>query len=516
MKYLVSLLLVNLLLESCSTNSFRNPSSTGPIKYHGLESLSLDPVAQWTEGLFSGAEVKSINSGTSVADSVYNAFLSTNNVGDFVNQILNLKLHNKYSSEGTYRQLAEGLVAARKRIRKNLGTNPKYTKEAMLLVELLAEETLYVDSLRFKTKNLIRFDYANDVSACGNRTSTINNTKICQGDIIISKGEAGSSSFLARVADYPGNFSHSTTPYIDTNKNTFMVEAFIEDGVKLRNPAKDYINDPKTKMMIYRNTNRAIVKEGVTSVDMIVKKIFDRLGGKDPTTTASFEYDFKMDASNSERLFCSEVAYYAYTLNPSIPGGQNPYATPYWSSVDDPNRNLVLSQFLSANTHFPAPSDVELNPNYEIVSMQFNPSKLSADRMRIALIDVLMEVMNENQQEMITSINMLGKLGDQIVDPATIKAKLALFASLGIQIPADAGSTVDSIPKNINYKQLLFFAFIDRRLSPYVVEQLTKQEQILLKDGKVLDLESMRNALRPLVEGELKQFAGLAKKAMSN
>lgn len=515
MKYSSSLLLANLLLlASCSTNNLRIPSSENQVKYHGLENMSLDPVTQWTEGLFSGVGKISIDPGVSVVDSVYKTFLNTNNVGDFMNQLLILKLHNKYSSEVSYRQIAEGLFAARKRIRKSLPVNSKYTKEAMLLVELLAEETLYVDSLRFKTKNLIRFDYANDVSVCGNKTSAINSTKICQGDIIISKGEAGSSSFLARISDYPGNFSHSTTPYIDGNKRIFLVEAFIEDGLKLRDPAKDYVNDPKTKMMIYRNINPAVVKAGVNGIEMIVAKITERLGGKDPTTNASYQYDFNMDATNFDRLFCSEVGHYAYHLNSAIPAGQNPYAEAYWSSVDDPNRNLVLSSFLGAKTHFPAPSDVELNPNYDIVSMQFNPNKLSADRMRVALIDVMIEVMNENQQQMITSINSLGKLGDQIVDPRVIKSKLELFATLGIKLPPDTISMIDSIPKNINYKQLLFFAFIDKRLAPYVVDQLSKQEQILLKNGKVLDLESMRSSLRPLVEKELIQFGSLAEQAM--
>ncbi|MGZ3787868.1 MAG: hypothetical protein ACXVLQ_05060 [Bacteriovorax sp.] len=516
MKYPSSLLMINLLLlASCSSQGLRYPSSNDQAKYHGLESMSLDPVAEWTEGLYAGTEKAALDQGVSVVDSVQKTFLATNNVGDFMNQLLSLKLHNKYSSEGSYRQLAEGLFAARKRIRKNLSANPKYTKEAMLLVELLAEETLYVDGLRFKPNNLIRFDYANDVSVCGNRTSAINGTKICQGDIIISKGDAGSSSFIARVSDYPGNFSHSTAPYIDANKRTFLVEAFIEDGLKLRDPAKDYVNDPKAKMMIYRNTNPSVVKEGVNGIDMIVKKIGERLGGKDPVTNASYEYDFAMDATNFDRLFCSEVSYYAYSLNPAIPAAQNPYAQAYWSNVDDPSRNIVLSRFLDAKTHFPAPSDVELNPNYEIVSMQFNPNKLSGDRMRVALIDVLIDVMNENQQQMITSINMLGKLGDQVVDPATIKSKLAVFAALGIKLPPEASTMIDSIPKNINYKQLLFFAFIDKRLAPYVVDQLSKQEQMLLKNGKVLDLESMRSSLRPLVEQELKQFASYAEKAMA-
>jgi hypothetical protein len=511
---LAFIFLTLILLSSCSLlKPQRLPSSTTIVKYHGLENISLDPISEWTNGLYAGTAVKSLNS--EIANSIYKAFQSTNNIGDFMNNILNLKINNKYISEENYRNLASEIFLARKHIRQNLTINSQYTKEAMLLTELLAEETLYVESILFNSKNLIRFDFPNDISGCGSRSSILNNTPICQGDIIISKGDAGSSSFLARISDYPGNFSHSTTPYIDNNRNIFFIEAFIEDGVKLRSPSADYINDPKAKLMIYRNINIAIVNKAVVAIDKLHQRIMTKLKGKNSLKTASYEYDFIMDANNSDRLFCSEVSYFAYGLNPSIPMNQNPYPTEYWSYVNDPTRNIVLSGFLNAKTHFPAPSDIELNPNYDVVTMQFNPSKLSADRMRIALIDVLEQVMNENQQQVISSINMLGQLGNQIVDPKIIKSKLAMFQSLGISLPNEASSMIDSIPKNINYKQLLFFSFIDKRLSPYIVDQLSKQEKVLLQSGHVLDLELMRVALKPLVENELKQFANLAMKTMT-
>jgi hypothetical protein len=512
---LAIIILSYILLSSCSLlKPQRTPSSTNNVKYHGLENISLDLISQWTNGLYTGTNVPSL--APNISDSIYQAFKSTNNIGDFMNNILNLKLNNKYNSEDNYRNLANEIFSARKHIRQSLSINSQYTKEAMLLTELLAEETLYVESILFKSKNLIRFDFANDISGCGSRSSILNNTPLCQGDIVISKGDAGSSSFLARISDYPGNYSHSTIPYIDNKKNIFFIEAFIEDGVKLRTPSADYINDPKTKLMIYRNINPQIVKSSVVAIDKLYQIIMTNLKGSNPFTTAAFQYDFKMDATNSDRLFCSEVSYYAYGLNTAIPSYQNPYSVEYWSYVNDPTRNIVLSGFLNAKTHFPAPSDIELNPNYDVVTMQFNSTKLSADRMRVALIDVLEQVMNENQQQVITSINMLGKLGNQIVDPKIIKLKLSMFQNLGISLPTEAASMVDTIPKNINYKQLLFFSFIDKRLSPYVVAQLTLQENTLLHSGRILDLESMRVALKPLVENELKQFADMATKAMSS
>jgi hypothetical protein len=295
-----------------------------------------------------------------------------------------------------------------------------------------------------------------------------------------------------------------------------MVEAFIEDGIKLRDPAADYIKSPKTKLIIYRNSRPSIVREAVKGVEMIVNQMAINLNGKDATLNASFEYDFNMDATKFDRLFCSEVGLYAYSLNKAIPADQNPYPTSVWSTVDDPTRNLLLSQFLNAKTNYPAPSDVELNPNYEIVSLQFNPSKLSGDRMTIALMDVLMQIMNEQNLSVTKSINSLGNLGSQIVDPKVIRRKLEMLKRLGIKLPANADAIIDTFPKNINYKQLLFFAFINERLTPKVIDQLSKQEQQLLATGKVLDLETMRISIKTVVEAELKQFAQTVVQAMSN
>jgi hypothetical protein len=139
MKYWSTLLLLNtLLITSCSTPTIRSPSSENKILYHGLESMSLDPIVEWTEGLYAGAQSNKNFEKISLASSVYGSFKSTNNLGDFMAKILNLRLHNKYTTEKSYRVIAEALFLARKQIRRDLRTNTKYAKESMVLLELLA------------------------------------------------------------------------------------------------------------------------------------------------------------------------------------------------------------------------------------------------------------------------------------------------------------------------------------------------------------------------------------------
>jgi hypothetical protein len=504
--------------EMKSVSVPRTPSSQNDVYFHGLKEIDIEHIKNWTQGLYSttgksGALPKNL----SVVKSIDEAFKKNNNINDLMNDILSLKLHQSYSKKESYHQLVEGLFAARKKVRNSLSSNEKYTKEAMLLLELLAEETLYVNTMKFKLKSLIRFDYTNALG-CGQKHALLNKTQICQGDILASKGGAGSSSFLARTADYPGNFSHAATPYIDEEGHLFMVEAFIEDGVKLRDPTADYVNDPKSKLVIYRAKDPKAQVAGVLGVENFVTEMKNKLDGLDPQKNAAFEYDFKMDASNDEKHFCSELVYHAYGTQDYIKANPelNPYANVYWSKVENVSRAKFLTDFLGAKTTFPAPSDIELNPNFEIVSVQINPEKLKSDRIRVALIDVIIQEMEENQDELIRSIEKLGTLGTEEVDAKNIRARLKLFEAFGIKVPDSSLATIDSIPKNINYKQLLFFALIDSKLSPEAVTSFSELENEMLKKGEILDIKTIRSQIRTQVRVELKNFSKTIDKVMES
>lgn len=108
--------------------------------------------------------------------------------------------------------------------------------------------------------------------------------------------------------------------------------------------------------------------------------MIQKVGNQDPKLVASYDYDFAMDANESKKLFCSEVAYYAYQKDP-LAKEDNPYNKKYWSNVIDPTRKAFLTRFLNTTSKFPAPSDVEFNPSYDLVAMQFDLSKFSNDRM---------------------------------------------------------------------------------------------------------------------------------------
>ena len=139
--------------------------------------------------------------------------------------------------------------------------------------------------------------------------------------------------------------------------------------------------------------------------------------------------------------------------------------------------------------------------------MQFNPKKLSQDRIIIALTDIIMQIMSNNRHYMQQYIDKIGLMGTEIVQPQKLKRQLIMLShSLGFSINASTIEMLEQVPENINYKQLIFFAYLDQQLAPKIVKIIMHEEQRLLRQGKLLDLISLREQIYPLIASELKDF----------
>ncbi len=475
----------------------RVPSSPRGVVLHGLDDVDLKYFSDWTSGLVWGEKTSRLLNEGNINEQIYTAYSSSQSANDFLAKILDLQLAKHFQKSDLYRQLAQGLYSVRKKIRNDLTDRPDYTRKAMQVLEVLAEEALYAQYLAFPNQSVVRFDYAPlNLDQCkdakGKRSSLLGDFSLCQGDIILSKGGAGSSNFIARLGDYPGNFSHAVVTSVDpTDKKISLAEAEIEDGVRFRDPTADYVQNKKIKMFIYRAKNPATLKAAIAGVDQFVIEAQKRIPGKDIKKEISFDYDFAMNADDDKKLFCSEVVYYAYNFSANSKL-DNPYSKKYWSSVQDPLRKNFLESFLSITPRFPAPSDLELNPHFDLIAMQFDLSKFSQDRMRVALIDALYLFMQDHDEIAQGIFKKFAALGNGALKPAEIKAKLAQLQAWGVKLPSGALAKVDSIPQNINFKQLLFFSFLNDHLTPAVIATLEKKEKELMGERKILDFELLR------------------------
>lgn len=493
------------LLFFVSFNSIAK-AETAPV-FQGLKKLNLERVRIWSQLLLTGESSNNFDS-HDVARLVLKRVEESQSFESLVESILQLRLNRRYESADGYEAIVEGLLQARIAVRSRLDPRSTYAKEAIALLSILIDETLYIESILFREKEIVRFDYrAINTDYCNGHIAELNRIPLCQGDIMLSKGGAASSSFIAKIGDYPGNFSHSTTPLINARtKKIELIEAEIEDGVKLRFPQKDYINDRKAKLYIFRNKRGNVVADAVLGVEYLKEEIQKRVKGKDPTKVASFDYDFAMDADESEKLFCSEVPYLAYDMG-NTSSKYNPYPQHLWSRVTTKAKATFLDKFLEIGTHFPAPSDVELNSDYALVAAQYNLHKISNDRMMIALIDTLFTILENEETILNSALDRLGSLGSGSADPKVILKKLELLEASGVKIPAGMKEKVKFIPKNISYKQLIFFTFLNEVLGTKVKAKLSALEKNLLTQKRHLDLITMRVAIDTTIREEIKRFS---------
>jgi hypothetical protein len=379
-------------------------------------------------------------------------------------------------------------------------------QQVILLLQILAEEALYVGTLTLKDSPAeVRYFnqkyYSPDAPA--DRTfmflggpNDINkipqSIQLFEGDVILSKGNSGSSSFLSRITKYPGAFSHSTAATIRGSKLRFP-EAFIEDGVLLRDPQDGYINQRKKKTFVYRYRGDSAFQQKNTFKDDLGKAITSFLqvmnsrSKTQPEKIASFEYDFEMDADNMDKMFCSEVVYHMYNHNKGITGLQNPYDRAVWSKTEGMTKEF-FEKFLGITIDvFPAPSDLESNSQFGLVGYSFALSEdritkdpttgfesstkinLSAEeRIDTALIDTLLYLMDENKTLVSDYLDDFENIGNEPISDQQILVVSTQLKLKGVNVPPHVLAALKNRPQNISAKQLLFFSYLNDVMTPSI------------------------------------------------
>ncbi len=502
---------------------------TVPVPYRGVDRrIKLD---DWTSGLLKPKEGGLAPKPNQVASRVKSTFYDTIPYGRSTEKFFNSLVKSfafSYGSEqfAPYAKVAQQLLTARDDLRveldetriekmcERLEHNPKACEayrervlQVIILLQVMAEETLYVGTqlvhknapveVRWASRQWRKVEVEKKAELFGGKddpSGIFQPITVFEGDVVLSKGGSGSSSFLARITKYPGAFSHSTLAAFKGDELRFP-EAFIEDGVKLRNPQAGYIDHRKKKLFIYRYRSetadgagsefRASISKGIQDFIQIMN---DRSSG-DPETVASFDYDFAMNASESEKLFCSEVVYHIYGNSLGLVELQNPYPSSLWGTIEGMTKEF-FDKFLGISVErFPSPSDVENNSQYGLAgySMMLREKRVveqadgtkkeveinltAEERVDTALIDTILYVMDKNKElvhEYLEAVKDVGN--DPITDEQIAFVKFQLKTAHGIEIPENVLKALQNRPKNITTKQLLFFAYLNDVMTPSIRE----------------------------------------------
>ena len=202
---------------------------------------------------------------------------------------------------------------------------------------------------------------------------------IHSGDILVSRGGAPTSALIARGNDYPGNFSHVALAHVDEKTSVAsIIEAHIERGVAV-STLEEYLRDKKLRVMILRP--RADLPALVADPTLPHQAATYAL---QQAREQHIPYDFEMDYHDPAKLFCSEVASFAYRK----------FGVNLWmgiSHISSPGVTAWLSAFGAKHFETQEPADLEYDPQLRVVAEWRDPETLYQDHVDNAVIDAMLE-----------------------------------------------------------------------------------------------------------------------------
>ncbi len=349
------------------------------------------------------------------------------------------------------------------RVLNTLRTSVKKQSEAWDMDSALAKETTYrllygsrasIEEIILQSEdddipNLIKA--VNEPSRCP--STEVLMAQVHSGDILVSRGGAATSALIARGSDYPGNFSHVALVHVDeaTNKPS-IIEAHIERGVAVSS-LHEYLEDKKLRVMILR-----MKADHPSLTDNPLLPHVAATAALEEARSRHIPYDFSMDYKEHSALFCSEVASAAYAK----------YGVRLWAGISHISAQ-GLRQWLSdfGVKHFitQEPSDLEYDPQLQVVAEWRNLEALYQDHMDNAIIDVMLEEANEGKT---LSYNYL------MLPIARLMKGYSLLLNLSGKVgPIPEGMSAAAALKNA--------AFTDRHAR--IKEELQKKARIFLEES---------------------------------
>jgi hypothetical protein len=209
--------------------------------------------------------------------------------------------------------------------------------------------------------------------------ATVLGVTIHSGDILISRGGVATSALIARGNDYPGNFSHVALVYINPKTSLIsVIESHIECGMTV-SPLDKYLKDKKLRIMILR-LRHDLPK--IEADSLLPHKAAQ--SALDDFKSGHIAYDFAMDLSETKRRFCSEIASAAYEK----------FGINLWrqkSVISSPGTGRWLAMFGVRHFETAAPSDLEYDPQIQVVAEWRDPETLYKDHIYSAVTDIMLE-----------------------------------------------------------------------------------------------------------------------------
>ncbi len=210
--------------------------------------------------------------------------------------------------------------------------------------------------------------------------------RIHSGDILLSRGGAPTSAYIARGNEHPGNFSHAALVHVDEDTaEATIIEAHIERGVVISTLA-EYIQDQKLRILVLRlhPEHPALQKD-----ELLPHRVAER--AREAVLSRHIPYDFTMNFEDASRQFCSEVVSTNYR-------DEGVHLWTFYSSF----ARTGLARWMGAlgvrylETHGPA--DLEYDPQVQVVAEWLDQQSLREAHLANAVIDAMLDEADQGQE----------------------------------------------------------------------------------------------------------------------
>lgn len=259
------------------------------------------------------------------------------------------------------------------------------------------------------------------------------------GDVILSRGNAFSSAAIARIGSNDMQFSHLSMVYKDENGKLWTSEAHIEIGSVIA-PIEKHIGQGNARSVVFRYKDREMAHNAAKTIFERVKKRMDK--------KKNIQYDFGMDYSDSEKLFCSEIIYWGYKDASKgeldIPKYKTKFNKGLISFLNVMGISISDGNFESFDTF--APGDIQFDPRFEMVAEWRNPLMMKDSRIKDMILTKMFEWME--------------KLGYELRPPLGMRTKSKVSWFLR-RTPLVKRMLDEKFPLNMNSKQLQLFLVLE-------------------------------------------------------
>ncbi|MEO1711184.1 MAG: YiiX/YebB-like N1pC/P60 family cysteine hydrolase [Pseudomonadota bacterium] len=290
----------------------------------------------------------------------------------------------------------------------------------------------------------------------GGRLQTLTNPRfgedgtvdVRSGDVLLVRGMLANSAAIARIGDVDTQFSHIGLIHVDDHGDATVVEALIESGVTLT-PLVDALNYDLARAVILRARDPRI---GEAAAELALAFVKRARSDDHP----HIPYDFTMELTGYRELYCSKLIRLAFA---AATDGALLLPT-FRTRLDMANRTFFDQIGVTARETF-APSDIELEPGFEIVAEWRDYRNTALTRNQDVVLDMMFYWMDTHSLALtptlkIRAIGWLGRLSAYL--PNAIKKRLK--------------TAVPTVPRNMPKSAIEAVAMLDstvRELTEHVM-----------------------------------------------